>query len=103
MLRIKKNDIVQVIKGKDKGKKGKVLAVLAIDKKAIVEGINMVKKAMRKTRDNQQGGIVSLERPLQIANLMFFCKNCDKPVRIGFKLIGNENKVRICRACKATL
>jgi large subunit ribosomal protein L24 len=103
MLKIKKGDTVQAVKGKDKGKKGKVLSVLAGEGRIIVEGVNLAKKAMRKTQTNQQGGIVSIERPLNIANVMYFCKACSHASRVGFKMQEDKTKVRFCKNCKETI
>ena len=101
MLKIRRGDIVQAIKGKDKGKKGKVLSVIAGSKRALVEGLNQVKKHKRKTQADQQGGIISVERPMSIANLMLVCKHCDKPVRVGFVILKDgKTKSRICKVCK---
>lgn len=103
MDKIKKGDIVQAIKGKDKGKKGRVLAVLSGHNRILVEGVNMVKKHKRQTRQDQQGGIVSIEAPISVANLMHFCKSCQRPVRIGFSILKDNTKARVCKACKATI
>ncbi len=104
MFKIKKGDTIQVIKGKDKGKKGKILRVIEKGKRAVVEGINMVKKHKRRTQqDQQQVGIVSVETPISTANLMFFCKGCNRTVRVGFKLISDGTKVRCCKRCKETI
>ena len=103
MFKIRKNDTVQVIKGKDRGKRGKVLKILFQEKRAIVEGINFVKKHKRQTRQDQQGGIVSIEAPISISNLMVFCKTCDRPVRLGFTVSGDSAKTRICKVCKEVI
>jgi large subunit ribosomal protein L24 len=103
MLRIKKGDIVSVIKGKDKGKKGKVIQVFPDKKRALVEGINMVKKHKRQTSQNQQGGIVSIETPISLSNIMLFCKQCDRAVRVGFNILKDGSKARFCKACKGTI
>lgn len=103
MLKIKKGDTVQVIKGDDKGKKGKVLKVFPGAKRIIVESINLVKKHKRKTQQDQQGGIVSIEMPMAIANIMLFCKRCNKPTRIGFVRLKDETKYRICKNCKEAI
>jgi len=100
MLKIKKNDLVQAVKGKDKGKKGKVLEVLFSEKRAIVEGINTVKKHKRRTQKDQQGGIVSVEMPISLSNLMLVCKSCNRPVRIGITVLKDGTKTRTCKACK---
>ncbi len=103
MLKIKKGDLVQVIKGKDRGKTGKALEVKLLAKRIIVEGINLAKKHKRQTRQDQQGGIISVEMPISISNLMFFCKRCNKPVRLGFMILKDNTKVRICKSCKETV
>lgn len=103
MLKIKKNDTVQVVKGKDKGKKGRVLMTFPEKGRVLVEGVNMVKKHKRKTQNDQQGGIISIEMPLAIANIALFCKSCNRAVRIGFSLDKDKQKSRICKACKAVI
>lgn len=107
MLKIRKGDTVQVIKGKDTGKKGKVINVLNENKRegkrALVEAINLVKKHKRQARQDQQGGIVSIEAPISVANLMLVCKSCSKPVRVGFSVLKDNTKVRVCRSCKEAI
>ena len=103
MLKIKKGDIVQAVKGKDKGKKGKVIKVFATASKALVEGVNMVKKHKRRTQQDQKGGIISIETPIACANLMLICKNCSRPVRVGFKITEGGDKTRICKSCKEVI
>lgn len=99
MLKIKRGDTVQVIKGKDIGKKGKVLKILPGQVRAIVEGINLVKKHRRQVRQDQPGGIVSIEAALSISNLMLLCKHCNHPTRVGFKVLSDGTKSRFCKAC----
>jgi large subunit ribosomal protein L24 len=103
MLKIKKGDLVEVIKGKDNGKKGKVLVVLPKEMRAIVEGINLVKKHMRRRREDEQGGIVSIEAPISISNLALFCKSCNRGVRVGFSILKDASKVRFCKVCKQAI
>ncbi len=103
MLRIKKNDIVQAVKGKDKGKKGRVLTVFTDRKRALVEGIQMVKKHKRKTQQDQQGGITSIESSIALSNLMLICKQCNRPTRVGFAVAKDGTKTRVCKACKEQL
>jgi large subunit ribosomal protein L24 len=100
MLKLKKNDTVQVMKGKDKGKKGKVLSVFPERKRALIEGINMAKKFKRRTAQDQQGGVISIEAAISVANLMLFCKHCSRPARVGFAIQDDKTKVRICKKCK---
>ena len=82
-LKIRKDDTVQVIAGKDKGKRGAVVRVIAKKDAVIVSGINMVKKAMRKRSQQDQGGIAEVEAPLNISNVAIVCKKCG-PTIIGF-------------------
>jgi len=95
--KLKKNDVVTIIKGKDRGKSGRILAIDHIRDRVIIEGLNIMKKAMKKKSQNDQGGIKELERPLPIANVMINCKKCG-PTRIGYQIKAKE-KIRICRKC----
>ena len=103
MFKLKIGDIVQVSKGKDKGKKGKVLRILEPQQRAVVEGINMLKHFRRRTQQDQQGGIVSVESPIAIANIMVVCKGCNRSTRVGFKLLPDGTKSRICKSCKEVI
>jgi len=103
MQNIKKGDTVQVLKGKDRGKKGKVINVFAAAGKALVEGCQMAKKHRRQTRQDQKGGIISIEMPLAVSNLMIFCKHCSKPTRVGAMVLKDGTKTRVCKACKEVL
>ena len=100
-FKIHKDDTVQVIAGKDKGKTGNVVRVVPAKNAVIVSGINIVKKAMKKRSQQDQGGIVEIEAPLNISNVAIVCKKCG-PTRIGYKLDGDK-KVRVCRKCGETL
>jgi len=97
MYRIRKDDIVAVIAGKDKGKTGKVLQVFPENGRALVENINMMKKAIRRTQDNQQGGFMEREAPIHISNLMLIDKKTNKPTRLGAKIDKDGFKSRIAR------
>lgn len=103
MLKLRKGDTIQVVKGKDAGKKGKVLEIFSDSSRALVEGINLVKKHKRQTQQDQKGGIVSIEAPISIANLKFLCKHCNRPVRVGFKLLSDGTKSRFCKSCKEVI
>mgnify|MGYP000442140579 CR=1 FL=1 len=100
MYKIRRNDIVEVIAGKDKGKKGKVLRMFPNRERAIVEGINLVKKHQRRRQQEQQAGIVQIPLPLHISNLMLICKNCNRRTRAGFVIQSDGTKSRICKKCK---
>ncbi|NQU17341.1 MAG: 50S ribosomal protein L24 [Candidatus Saganbacteria bacterium] len=100
-LKIKKGDKVVVLSGKDKDKKGKVLRVYSADRKAVVESVNIVKKHQRPTQ-GFQGGIIDRPMALKISKLMLVCPRCNKPVRVGRKLVDEKN-VRVCRKCKEVI
>ncbi len=101
---IRRNDSVQVIAGKDRGKKGRVLRVLAEKNRLVVEGINFVK---RHTRPNPgkgvKGGILEKEAPLHASNVQLVCPECSAPTRIGHKVLEDGRKVRICRKCEGVV
>ena len=97
MLSIKKNDQVVIIAGKDKGKTGKVLKVIPKTQKAIVENANIVKKAKRKTQQDQQGGFLEIEAPIHLSNLMLLDKKTNKPTRFGISILKDGSKVRISK------
>jgi large subunit ribosomal protein L24 len=99
--KLKKEDLVQVIAGKERGKQGKIVDMNAVKGRAIVEGLNMVKKAMKKRKQNDRGGITEIEAALDASNLMIVCKKCG-PTRIGYKFEGTT-KHRVCRKCGETL
>lgn len=99
--KLRKEDLVQVVAGKDKGKQGKILKIDREKGRVIVSGLNMVKKAMKKKSQNDRGGIVEVEAPLHISNVMVVCKKCG-PVRIGYKIEG-ETRRRVCRKCGEAL
>lgn len=100
MLKIKKNDKVEIIKGKDKGKTGKVLRMEAAKNRLYVGGINTIKKHTRQRDQNKPGGIIKKEGPIMISNVKLVCPNCGKAVRVGFEVKESGVKIRICRKCK---
>ncbi|MCK9357140.1 MAG: 50S ribosomal protein L24 [Dehalococcoidia bacterium] len=102
-MNIKKNDMVLVISGKDRGKKGKVRRSLPRDNRIVVEGLNMIKRHSRARRAARQAGIVELEAPLHASNVMLLCSKCKKPARVGFRTLEDGRKVRFCRTCQEVL
>ena len=98
-IRIKKDDKVKVLTGKDKGKIGKVLKVVKKTNRVVVENINVVKVHQRPTQANPQGGIVEKAMPINVSNLMVMCNACVKPTRIGIKQLEDGKRVRICKKC----
>ena len=101
-FKIHKDDTVQVLAGKDKGKQGKVVRVVSKKDAVSVSGVNMVKKAMKRRSQQDAGGIAEIEAPIHISNVGIVCKKCNRPVKIGYKLDGDK-KIRVCRKCGEAL
>lgn len=99
MKKIKKKDIVVVISGKDKGKKGEVIKVLPKEDKIIVSKVNIVKKHTKPTQTDP-GGIKEIEKPIHICKVKLICPKCGKPTRVGFTFLPDGKKVRYCKKCK---
>ena len=100
-FKIRKDDTVELIAGKDKGKRGAVVRVIRDKDRVIVAGVNLVKKALRMICQLDRGGIVEIEAPIHISNVMIVCKKCG-PTRIGYKIDGSK-KIRVCRKCGEAL
>ena len=100
-FKLKKEDTVEVIAGKDKGKRGRILKILRDKDRILVEGVNIVKKAKKRRKQQERGGILEIEAALHSSNLMIVCKKCG-PTRIGFKIDGDA-KVRVCKKCGEAL
>jgi large subunit ribosomal protein L24 len=98
-LHVKKDDMVMIIAGKDKGKSGKVLRVLPEKGRVLVESLNVVKRHTRPSQMNKEGGIIEKEAPISISNVLLLCPGCDKPVRTGLKVLDDGSKVRFCKKC----
>jgi len=97
-MKIKKNDNVLVISGKDRGKKGKVVKVFPERSKVIVEGINLIKKHRRPRKSEEKGQIIEMTAPIDVSNIKIICPKCNKPTRIGYKLT-EASKFRVCKRC----
>lgn len=102
-LHVKKGDSVIVLSGKDKGKKGKVLAAYPQEGKVLVEGVNIVSKHRRPTPTMQQGGIVKQESPIYAAKVMLICPACKQPTRSAHRLLDNGDSVRACKRCEENI
>ena len=98
-MKIRKNDTVLVITGKDKGKKGKVRFAYPKKERVLVEGINFIKRHMRATGQVRQAGIIEREAPVHVSNVMLLCNKCNHPTRVGFHYLEDGRKVRACRSC----
>lgn len=98
-MKIKSNDKVKIVAGKDRGKEGKVIQVFPSARRVVVEGLNIMKKHLRPKKHGDKGQVIELSAPLNAANVMLLCPKCSKVTRIGYRLDGDKKK-RICRKCK---
>ena len=101
-MKIKKGDQVQIMSGKDKGKKGKIISVLPRLDKVVIDKLNIVKRHSKPKRDGEKGQIVEVPAPFDVSNVMIVCPSCNKISRIGFSGEGKK-KTRICKKCKKEL
>lgn len=97
-MKIHKNDVVLIISGKDRGKKGKVLKVFPKEMRVLVEGANLRKKHQRPRKSGEKGQIIELPTPLPLSNLKLICPRCGRPTRVGYK-ITERKKYRFCKKC----
>jgi large subunit ribosomal protein L24 len=97
-MRVRKNDNVIVISGKDKGKKGKVRIAYPEKQRVLVDSVNMIKKHSKARGAARQAGIIQREAPVHVSNVMLICNKCNRPVRVGFRVVEGK-KVRTCAAC----
>ncbi|TDF91494.1 50S ribosomal protein L24 [Paenibacillus piri] len=96
-MHVKKDDNVFVITGKDKGKKGRIIAAYPRENRVLVEGVNMVKKHTKPSQSNPQGGIIAQEAPIHVSNVMLIDPKSGQPTRVGYKVMDNGQKVRIAK------
>lgn len=101
-MKIKKNDTVKMLTGKDRGKTGKVIKVDTKSGKITIEGLNVYKKHVRPRKQGEKGEIVQVTRPVNISNVGLICPGCNKTIRVGYRF-QNKNKVRYCRKCGQNL
>lgn len=97
--KIKKNDQVMVIGGREKGKTGRVIRVIHEKAKVVIEKLNMVKRHTKVSQKVKQGGIIEKEAPISISNVMLICEKCKGPVRVGKKILEDNRSVRYCKKC----
>jgi len=98
-LHVKKDDLVMIVAGKDKGKSGKVLRVLPEKERVLVENLNLIKRHTRPSQTNSEGGIIEKEAPIAISNVQLLCPGCSKPARTGIKVLEDGSKTRFCKKC----
>ncbi len=102
-MKIRKDDTVVIITGKDRGKRGKVRRAFPREDKVIVEGLNMIKRHSRARRAVRQAGIIELEAPIHVSNVMLVCEKCGNPTRVNFRFLDDGRKVRICNSCQEVI
>ncbi len=101
-IRVRKNDNVVVISGKDKGKTGEILKVYPKTGRVLVQGVNIIKKHQKASRTQAESAIIEREAAINSSNVMIYCNNCKQGVRIGNKILEDGSKVRVCKKCGET-
>ncbi len=102
-MHVKKGDMVELISGKDRGKKGKILTAFPKTNQVIVEGINMLTRHVKPSSEMQQGGIIRQEGPVHVSNVLIYCPKCKRGRRAGKKILKDGTRVRVCKTCGETL
>ena len=103
-LFVKKGDTVQILTGKDRGKQGKIIRTVPSKNRVVVEGLNKVKKASRPTQRNpQSGGIIEMEAPINVSNVMIVCSSCGDGTRVNNTRDADGKRIRTCKKCKAAI
>ena len=100
MHRIRRDDTVLVIRGRERGKQGQVHKVLPEKRRIIVQGLNMVKRHQRQKDERNPAGIIEKEMPIDVSNVKLICRACEKPTRVRFRIRTDNVKVRVCRSCE---
>jgi len=102
-MKIRRDDTVLVVAGKDRGKKGKVRQALPKESRVVVEGANKVKRHTRPRGTVRQAGIIEREAPLHVSNVVLICTKCNRPTRVGFRFMEDSTKVRVCKECNEVI
>lgn len=102
-MKLHSNDNVMVIKGRDRGKQGRVTQVFNKENKVMVEGMNTVTRHAKATGGVRQGGIIQKEMPMRVSNVMLVCPACLKPTRIGYRVLADGTKARVCKRCEEVI
>ena len=97
--KVRKNDTVQVLAGRERGKQGKVTRVIPREDRVVIEGVNIRKRHTKPRRQGEQGGVVEFPAPLHISNVAVVCAKCARPARVGFRILTDGTKVRVCKRC----
>jgi len=99
MLRIRRDDLVEVRKGRDRGKRGKIREIRTQEGRAIVAEVNVMKKHVKAGQQARQAGIIDIEAPIRLENLRLVCSKCAQPTRVSFRALDDGTKVRVCKLC----
>lgn len=102
-MHVKRGDTVYVLTGRDKGKRGVITRAIPKQERVVVEKVNLVKRHQKPSMAYPEGGIITMEAPIHVSNVMLVCKACDKPTRTGKKFLEDGTKVRYCKRCGATI
>jgi large subunit ribosomal protein L24 len=102
-MRLHSDDTVLVIKGRDRGKQGRIQQVLPKKNRVLVEGVNVVLRHTKATGGVRQAGIIQKEMPIQVSNVVLMCTHCNRPTRIGFRFLADGTKARICKKCQEVI
>ncbi len=102
-MRLRSEDTVLVIKGRDRGKQGRIQQVFPHQGRVLVEGVNIVKKHTRASGTIRQAGIIQKELPMPAANVMLICTHCNRPTRIGVRVLADATKARTCTRCQEVI
>lgn len=102
-MQIKKNDNVMVVSGKEKGKRGRVIAVYPAANRLLIEKLNMIKRHTKPNQQLRQGGILEKESPISASNVKLVCAKCDKPTATSRKAQGDGTRARVCKSCSEVI
>lgn len=102
-MSVRRNDEVLVVSGDDRGKKGKVKRLFLDDDRVLVEGVKMIKRHTRPRGNIKQAGIIEREAPIHISNVMLVCTKCHQPTRVGFRVLEDKSRVRVCKKCREVI
>lgn len=102
-MRLHSDDNVMVLRGRDKGKQGRITQVFRKEDKVLVEGVNVVTRHTKATGGVRQGGIIKKEMPIRVSNVILVCPDCAKPSKIGYRFLADGSKARVCKKCEEVI
>jgi len=102
-MRLRTDDTVMIVKGRDRGKQGRVQQILVDREAVVVEGVNVVFRHMKAQPGVRQAGIIQKEMPIRVSNVVLICTNCTRPSRVGYTRLPDGTKARVCKSCKEVI